>query len=1084
MRPLKLTLSAFGPYAGLVTVDFRDFGSKGLYLVCGDTGAGKTTIFDAICFALYGEASGKESGRSTKSMRSDFADPAVETYVELEFELQGKTYAINRSPQYDRPKKRGEGWVTQTPKVEFQRPGLPVLTKEGEVKAAVEELLGIDRDQFAQIVMIAQGEFRKLLTSNTKERAEIFRKLFGTGPFESFQADLEHQRTELEKAYEKDCQAIERLAQEASFAEGSAWGEELRSMSALGQELGLWLANALAGQLKEDDAAQGELATQKASADAARQLAAESLAKAEQLQSVAASLKTEQQVLAHAQKELPALQQLFDQQCGNDPLRKSLEARAAALADKLARYDDLEAARTQAGKVKDCLAQACEDVLLQQKKQEQAVAAEESAKTAVQALGNPEAEKANAAARLAEAQAQVDGARKISSKFEELAGAMRVLDGKRQEVASAQGSLQEARANELQIAAMVAELKQRVDDLGNAPEVVAQLQAVVGGKVDEVARVQSALQTLADLDRKVEERAAKQALAWNEFQEAQCQATERESHYKHAHAAYLAEQAGVLAQDLRVGQACPVCGSVEHPAPASLAGKNVSKESVQAAQQLWDAARALAEERAVNHGAAKNAVEEARVARDLFVDQNGQQQDLRAKLQEACQAQKQAREDLAFAREQVMQLNRAKAELQKQELSHNEAAKAVLAADSLLKEKQLQATELSGKVSQAQQDVAGLDENQVKASLAAAQASRNRAQELLDHAEQNISQLQVAKAKLEQAQADRVSAGQKIQELDALKAGLQADLRAAQVQVETLEKQLDLPNKQQAQEQIEQLQNEAGQLKKDRDEAERMLGEAKTKINAAEAKADAYKKQLAESPQIHVEEQQFRKEEAEQRLAQVEAALEEVRLRVDRNERAKGQLERVLASAQDGSSRFGALKELADVASGKIKGQARISFETYIQGLYFENIIAAANRRLETLSGGRYRLLRRKEASTNRGKSGLDLDVFDNLTGRARDASSLSGGEGFEASLCLALGFSDVVQSHAGGVHLDAMFIDEGFGSLDQQSLENAMRMLAGLSHSNKLVGIISHVDELRQSIDRKIVVSKGPSGSSLRVER
>ncbi|MDY5371179.1 MAG: SMC family ATPase, partial [Eggerthellaceae bacterium] len=254
MRPTKLIISAFGPYPGKTVIPLEDLGKNGLYLICGDTGAGKTTIFDAICFALYGEASGSKNAgaRDGQSLRSDFADPSTETYVDLEFEYRGQQYRIKRSPKYTRPKQRGTGTKEQPAAVEFYRPNQPAITKEREARAAIEELLGIDRSQFGQIVMIAQGEFRKLLTSDTKERSAIMRKLFDTSIYERFQANLDAQKNALDREYASVKSKIRNAAENALFSESSGRRETRDELLESNGYLGDWLEEAISQQLEED----------------------------------------------------------------------------------------------------------------------------------------------------------------------------------------------------------------------------------------------------------------------------------------------------------------------------------------------------------------------------------------------------------------------------------------------------------------------------------------------------------------------------------------------------------------------------------------------------------------------------------------------------------------------------------------------------------------------------------------------------------------------------------------------------------------------------------------------------------------
>ena len=318
-----------------------------------------------------------------------------------------------------------------------------------------------------------------------------------------------------------------------------------------------------------------------------------------------------------------------------------------------------------------------------------------------------------------------------------------------------------------------------------------------------------------------------------------------------------------------------------------------------------------------------------------------------------------------------------------------------------------------------------------------------------------------------QEQANRAKT--KIAELDAQK--------------KAIESTLPCPSLNQATSQLEQARTQREALEQARTKAKQELENLQRNIVRCKDNQQSCLEILKIAPEIDEERQNQLLSAAEEELAICHAQSEKLNYRRKTNEKAGTQLNRALDASARLEQRFAQIKELADVANGKLTGQARVSFETYVQGIYFDQIIAAANRRLGALTQGRYELLRDTSGENHQGQTGLELNVLDNFTGRARSASSLSGGETFQASLCLALGLSDVVQAHAGGIQLDTMFIDEGFGSLDQESLGAAIGMLSNLSSENKLIGIISHVLELKGAIDRKIIVKRTPLGSKLHME-
>ena len=325
--------------------------------------------------------------------------------------------------------------------------------------------------------------------------------------------------------------------------------------------------------------------------------------------------------------------------------------------------------------------------------------------------------------------------------------------------------------------------------------------------------------------------------------------------------------------------------------------------------------------------------------------------------------------------------------------------------------------------------------------------------------------------------------GAELDELTGKQTELRMEIRTLEGSVESLRSSLDMPSEREAQARL-------GQLRSELDEMTRALENARTakeglerQIRASAAQQDAWEQQLAGISEPPVSELEATLGQQREQRSALQAQHEEVSSRLRSSASIIEHLHAIASEAQGIEQSYGELAALANTANGKLTGKDKITFEVYLQGMYLDRVLAAANRRLDVMTNGRYELIRRRESTSMRSQTGLDLDVIDNYTGKARDSSSLSGGESFKASLSLALGLSDVVQSHAGGIELDTMFIDEGFGSLDQESLQLAIKTLTELSGSGKLVGIISHVDELKESIDRKIVVTRGITGSSLRIE-
>ena len=920
MRPIELTMSAFGPYAGVETVRFEDLGSTGLYLVCGATGAGKTTIFDAISFALYGKTSGNE--RDTKSLRSDFAAPKTESYVELTFGYRGKTYKVWRQPAYMRPKQRGEGWTEVKPdaRLDFlDEEGRKPVTKVRDVDAAVQEILGIDREQFSQIVMIAQGDFRKLLSANTEQRRTIFRKLFGTHQLERFEAELDRKKKDLKAEGERIKQSTKTLAAQVAFMpedQREALLKEKQSQDVLTLD---WLLDLLEELGGEYSGAYAQAAERQS--DLQKQLTDLNLNldRAARRAELEAKLATEEKTLAEQTAAHPALEAAFDQQAQKEPERQSLLDEAAQERSTLQSYDEHEQALLEfnqaATRHQNCKnakeqAQAALD-----QKSEQLKAAQESERR----FANADAEAAEAAAAVREAQTKLDAGQQDLRRLE-----------------SAMADSQKA---------------QRV--------------------------AQKALQKYAAAS----EAAQKARIAW-----------------VNAYQAFLDEQAGILAQKLETAQPCPVCGSLDHPNPAVKAEHAPTQEEVDALQRTSTAQDAAMSKASQDSSLAGGVAQEKAQMVEQIVQESGTLESIQKRIAEA-------------------QTN---------------------AAEAMQKQEQARANQ--------------------KALAKAKQAAEKLQRECQD--------IQNA---LEQATAA---------ETEAL-----ADARSKNTRAKTLAGGLKRASKAEAEAFIQEKQTAANALATALEAARAQLEQNNNRIAAARSACSTIKQDLENLEQLDLEALKAQQGNTARTLAEAEEAVRQIRSRMDQNQSTRAAVEKLVAQHADTARFYGEMESLANTANGTLSGKAKISFEIYVQGIYFDRVLEAANRRLTIMTNGRYELVRRKESTTNKGKTGLDLDVMDHYTGKSRDASSLSGGESFKASLALALGLSDTAQMHAGGIQLDTMFVDEGFGSLDQESLQLAIKTLTELSGGNKLVGIISHVEELKESIDRKIVVERCREGSKLRIE-
>ena len=928
MRPLRLTLSAFGPYAAQTTLDLEKLGKGGLYLITGDTGAGKTTIFDAITYALYDHSS---SGiREGSMLRCKYADDKTPTFVELEFEVHGVRYMVRRNPEYQRPKARGEGMTTEKADATLTYPDdRPPVTKAKDVTAAVQEIIGLDYNQFSQIVLIAQGQFTKLLNASTEERSRIFRKLFRTQRYAQLQERLQAEAAALNQQRTAQNAKLDSLLGGLQFAPDDPDAEALRALCAQTvPETALTLLDTLtARQAAALEEAGTALQTTEAQLDKVQQ----QLGAAAQAQRLAQQLAARQAELAAARPALDAARAEADRHAGDAAQLDALTAQVTQAQSALAAYDALDALCRQQTEARD-------------------------------------------AARLAAAQAH-----KRRTQLDSLNAALAAAETELSALADADTRL-------LALQTRSAQLAQRGEALAKLEQRLAecQRQAKRAHKAQESYRVAAAAQDEARTRQNTLERA------------------------------FLDAQAGLLAESLVEGAPCPVCGSTHHPARALLPHTAPTQAQVEAARQTAAEADRQAQNASAAAQSALAAANEAKISL---------RRDAETLLPERFTAPE-GTVPLTFA-------------LMTNVLAEETAALQTTQADCATQCRQAEA------------------DCRRKAQLEADRQNKTRQRPALEQAA---------------AEADRSAAAQNAS-ADALE-GQIAERRAA----------LPYPRRADAQAALDKLEADRSALRTGMDTAQRRLKQAEQTVAAAEAAVEALRTQQTAA------QKELPARSAEELTAQqtaLTAARETLRSREKQlsaqllpNRKTAAQYRAAAEARQTLESRWQWVSALAATAGGTLTSKQKIKLEAYIQMNYLDRILRYANTRLMQMTAGQYEL-ERIGAENQRSQSGLDLGVIDHYNGTRRSVKTLSGGESFKASLALALGLSDEVQSSAGGIRLDTLFLDEGFGSLDEESLELAIRVLSGLTEGDRLVGIISHVGALKDRIDRQVVVHKARTGGS-----
>ena len=926
MRPLKLTLSAFGPYAAETVLDLEKLGRGGLYLVTGDTGAGKTTLFDAITYALYDHSSG--GVREGAMLRSKYADPKTPTFVELEFEVGGKRYTVRRNPEYLRPKTRGEGFTTEKADATLTYgDGRPPVTRAKEVTAAVIDVIGLDYNQFSQIVLIAQGQFTRLLNASTEERIKIFRTLFRTQRYQQLQEKLQAECSDLNQRRTAQNIQIGQILSGVHWAEDDPEAETLAALSA--QTPPDAVVERLTQLTERQDAALSAAADARNKADERLAALQQTLGRAAAAQKLREDLAAKQNELAGLLPARDAARTEMERHAGDAAALDALTGQIANAETDLARYDKLE------------------DLLRQE----------------TEARGKARQEQS-----------------KAQTHRESLATLDKTLAALREE----QNGLANAEAERVKLETQSKELTQRGKALRDLNELLDDCHA----RAQAVKTAQAA------------------------YQKAALTQTAAHEHRDQLERSFLDAQAGLLAQDLAEGTPCPVCGSIHHPKRAELPASAPTQAQVDAAKADADAADRSAQE-----------------------------------------ASAAAREALAAEKEGRSTLRRDAKALLPERFADETASPATLGALRTAAAEELEHLRTAYRRLQQEQ----------KQNQAACQRRIQLEANLKTQADRRTAWEAAASDAERQAAAQSAMVLSLTQQL--------ADARTA----------LPYPTRAEAEQALDTLKNQRNQLQDAKTQAETTLHQCEKAVSDAEAAIRALNAQRLspeEDPPADLAALQAEKATLEARRTTLTEQEKTLTALLRPNQAALREYQQRAAERTALETRWQWVNALASTASGTLSSKQKIRLETYIQMTYLDRILVHANTRLMQMTAGQYEL-ERIGAENQRSQSGLDLGVIDHYNGTRRSVKTLSGGESFKASLALALGLSDEVQRAAGGIRLDTLFLDEGFGSLDDESLEQAIRVLVGLTEGNRLVGIISHVAALKDRIDLQVVVKKTRSGGS-----
>ncbi len=1091
MRPIRLEISGFGPYLGLTVLDLGALGEKGLYLITGDTGAGKTTIFDAITYALYGSASGEN--RSDDSMlRSKYASLDTPTYVELEFDYGGKRYKINRNPPYVRQAKRGGGVAQQPANSVFTYPDGRAVSGKRDVDAAVAEIIGLSEKQFKQIAMIAQGDFMKLITEDTSQRREILRHIFKTRNYQDLQEALRQESVTLKAECDRRREGLRQYVSGISCGEDDEYYEEVEKLR---EELPpVEFIRDTINKLIMRDKAQTEIFTRESEeTDVKLGEVNGRISKAEEKNKMLA----EHERTARQLEDLSQRSKLLSEKLEKEKARQSelerLRNDIAALEAEMPKYAKAAEQEKLIAEVRSSLSGLEEDIENKVKDKDDSEKKRAELKKEYAELGISAESTAKLTAEreeLVRRASELYNLAKLIGDYESSSRSFREKTAEYKEYQAEHDSLVkkcEALTGE------VYKLKKRRSEIEGADaekEKILHSRESVGKRHEELKKLS------ADISEH-EKRRSEHEEAAELYREAAEKVTRLSESYERSYRAFLDDRAGVLADTLKEGEPCPVCGSVQHPSPAKKQVGAPNEQELERMRAELEKARRAAEKNSAEASVMKVKADEleksltARLAELLECGMDEGAKLCESALESCTSELSGLSRKLAEVEKLIAEKNRLDSDIRSLEDQETGTMTAVSDSDKVLAELRSKCDTAEGMLEQLRADTEkGVEEAlgdclmenardkiiservAVKARMAgieaklAAEKERTARKEdlekLIPEQENEINELN---SRLSELTVQRAAAESRLVEMTDRFMELRSGLR--------------FESGENAGIYVLSLQKRCAEIRNAYEAAERAVNENERDRSALSGKLDQLKLHIDDLTDIDREQELAERARLTAEKTRLSAQLRQLHTRLTVNSTALENISSGSSELTELESRYAWVKNLSDTANGKLSEQSKFMLETYIQTAYFDRIIQRANIRLRVMSDGQYTLTRRTEYDDKRTQVGLELDVIDHYNGSVRSVKTLSGGESFKASLSLALGLSDEIQCSAGGIKLDTMFVDEGFGSLDENSIEQAMRALAGLSDGNRLVGIISHVQALKQRIDKQIVVTKEKNGGS-----
>lgn len=1073
MKPLYLEMSAFGPYAGVESLDFTNLEFENIFLISGDTGAGKTSIFDALTYALFAESSGDR--RKTDSIRSDFASPEAETYVFLRFSQRGEIYEIKRNPDYLRPSRRGDGWTMQKARVELTLPNREQIVKISDANAIIEDILGMNYLEFRQTSLIAQGEFTEVLKANSKERSNIFRKLFQTDKYSDFQSFLQNKRREAENQLKlidvRKTDILESMAEvlaeftekynDKDLPEGFRFlSDNLEINGNIHYELGFsenWI----------EEKVQDNPEFTKEMLDYIEQINRSISSFLQKFEKTLAFVKDTNNKVSENYYTAKNLSELFDELEFLLAKKQDLDKSYNSILEK---KNELLLAKN-AEKVKPYV-EAYKHELLELSQLDKKIEDKQSSLKSVQVnLKKIE----NDINRYQEKWINLEEQEQELRRWQELLPELIQFENLKKEELELENKIEKCLSQELLISERINKLNGNLLKLEQELNIYDDLEVKISMHKNDIENFKKDKETFLKTEThliNLQELLREKAILEDQHSVADQNKKQAFHNLENIEGQFLASQAGVLAKKLIDNEPCPVCGSIEHPKPAKNDADIVTETEWNQAREQNQVANDKAAKiinllvsnknkldfnlQELNEYLKKNFTwEEVSLIEDNINKINSKLKkranilnDLSAELNKDSKLKKElenskvgAESEANLTKEKLEKIVEMKSSLDKQSLG----LKAIIARDSS-KFDQLDSKSLSKKI-----DDKNYELSKAREALSELQLMKEKVNQ------ENIqlsTEVTIAKQNQEQKKKDISIKRNGLEER--LISNSFADLNA----FESAEKSTEV----------------IATIEKTIFDYENTYRHTGLRIIELEKKTAAYDKPNLEQILVNLK----KSNTIYDKFHNTYNTLQNLNIIFDQKFKSLKNLSKDLLKVREEQAFY---QEFATLSNGQVKGaKLKTTFEQFVQAYYFKRILKAANTRLNTLSDGRYLLMHREEASRGSGQDGLELDVLDSYTGKSRSVNSLSGGETFMASLALALGLSDTIRELKGGIEIEVMFIDEGFESLDEEALQRATKLLSSMSDESTMIGIISHVNELKDAIMQQVRVKKTNKGSSLEI--